>query len=136
MYADILRDNIYLQQYATTDDNGGGQTGTWPIVIRLKCRVRQLSSDVVLRLYQREGHEEVYRVDTSDKIPRTSSETSLHRLMRKPSETRFRFLWQGDRTMTPIGMQRPLAGTSDHLRDLLWFDCMETPEGVGYQDLA
>ena len=135
VYADHLRDQIILQQNTLTDDNGGGQTSSWSPVLPLRCRVTQLSATVSSRIYQREGAEDVYRVYCEDKIVRTDGERSLHRLLRKPSEAKFRFLWQGDRTITPIGMERPAAGTHDHLADVIWIDCLETPEGVGYADL-
>lgn len=139
MYADQLRDRITLQQFASTDDTGFGQTPAsvpWPAVCSLKCRVTQLSSKTAVDVYGREANEDVYRVYVSDRIPRTDGETSLHRLLRKPSEAKFRFLWRGDRTITPVGMQKPAGGMHDHLADVFFIDCLETPEGVGYQDLA
>jgi hypothetical protein len=138
MIADTYRDRITLQQVSWTDDTGFGQdvsTPPWAAVLPLKCRVVQLSGNVAVDVYGREAHEEVYRVFVDDRIPTTDSERSLHRLLRKPSETRFRFLWQGNRTMTPIGMRYPAAGTSDHHAQRMWIDCLETPEGVGYVDL-
>jgi head-tail adaptor len=129
-------DRILLQQVTMTDDGAGGNTATWDGVLSLKCRVIQLSGREVVDTYQREANEEVYRVMVEDRIPYTDSETSLHRLLRKAGEERFRFVWQGDRTITPIGMQRPGEGMSHNIvLDLLWIDCVETPEGRGYQDL-
>lgn len=135
MYADTLRDRILLQQVTLTDDAAGSNTAVWGGVLSLKCRVVQLSGKEVIDTYGREANEEVYRVFVEDLIPTTDSERSLHKLMRKPGEERFRFLWDGDRTITPIGMQRPRAGVSNTAADMLWIDCVETPEGRGYQDL-
>ena len=135
MYADHLRDRVILQQDTLTDDNGGGQTSSWSAVLPLRCRVTQLSADTVARTYGREDNRLVYRVFCEDTIVRTDGERSLHRLLRKPGEAKFRFLWQGDRTITPIALQRPAGGTHDHLADVIWIDCLETPEGVGYADL-
>ncbi len=136
MYADTLRDRITLQQVTLTDDAAGGHAASWDGVMPLKCRVRQLSGKEVIDTYGREANEEVYRVNTQDRIPTTNSERSLHRLLRKMGQARFRFLWQGDRTITPIGMSKPAGGTSDHFADIMWIDCIETPEGRGYQDLT
>lgn len=134
MYVDTLRDRITLQQVTLTDDLGGGSTHSWDGVLSLKCRVIQLSGKEVIDTYNREANEEVYRVFVEDRIPNTNGERSLHRLLRKPGEERFRFLWQGDRSITPIGMRRPGAGTGNSTNDILWIDCLETPEGRGYQD--
>jgi hypothetical protein len=135
MFEDKLRDNLILQQDTLTDDSGGGQDSSWDGVLRLKCRLRQLSGKEVFEAYERQTGELVYRAYFSDRIPTTDGSRSLHELLRKSGETAFRFLWEGNRTLTPIGLHMPAAGTSDHFMGIMWMDCVEAPQGVGFADL-
>jgi len=134
VYSDAFNDRLLLQQATLTDDAAGGQTVAWQGVTSLPCYIGQLSSAALLEPYQREGHRDVYRVQFSDSIVRTDGEVSLHRLLRKAGETRFRFLWQGDRTLTPVGMIRPTPSIPE-LASMISIDVVETPEGIGYVDL-
>lgn len=138
MYEDHLRDRITLEQASYTDDTGGGQTlatDAWVPVLSLVCRITQLEAKTAVDVYGRESNEDVYRVYFGDRIHRTLGETSLHRLLRKSGQREFRFLWQGDRTISIVGMSKPAAGLHDHLANVFWVDCVEAPEGVGYQDV-
>lgn len=135
MLIDRHNDNVQLQQVTLTDDLAGGHTATWTGVMRLKGRMRQLSGREVIDTYQREANEDVHRWMTVDRIPQTDSERSLHRLLRKSGEERFRILWEGDRSMTIIGVNRPSGGNVNAAADAVYIDCIETPEGRGYQDL-
>lgn len=138
MYEDNLRDRIVLEQFSSTDDGGGGQTpasDAWVPVLNLTCRVTQLDGKTAIDVYDRSSNEDTYRAYFVDRIPRTSGETSLHRLLRKPGQAAFRFLWQGDRTMSIMGMSKPAGGMHDHLANVFYVDCVEAPEMVGYPDI-
>ena len=134
MYADTLRDNLTLQQLTETDDLAGGFTHTWTAVLRIKCRVVQMSAEYSSRVYGRETNFMVLRVEAADRIPTTDGEQSLHKLLRKRGETQFRLLWRGDRTISPIRLQLDPSGRDNHMQNMVTIDCIETPEVVGFAD--
>ena len=135
MWQDALHDNLIIQQATAVDDGGFGQDITWDGVLRVKGRVRQLSSKEAADIHGRESNEIVYRVYSSDRISRTDGQDSLHRLLTVAGEEKFRVVWRGDRTLTPISIERPAAGRHDHVSDVMWIDCVEVTQGTGYTDL-
>lgn len=134
MYEDILNDRVTLQQLSNTADGAGGQTGPFVAVRSLRCRVEQLSTSEQLEPYLRLGYTDVMRVAVIDTMTRTDGETSLGKLLSKGGEDQFRILWQGDRTLSPVGVIRPGQRAYAGGPDIVFIDCIETAKPTGFQD--
>lgn len=131
-YADFIRDRIDIQRRVTTSDGGFGQTDSWVTVLSIGARIFPLSGKELLT-YQREGYQNVLRVACEDRIPLTSSTTSLRAMLQDYTSEQYRFRWQS-RTLQIRGITVPLNGFSDTPTRAIYIDCTEQPMPVGDVD--
>lgn len=134
MFDDYLRDSVTIQQSVLVDAGGGDQDETWTPILTRPARVSSVTGRQKV-VYQREGFENVERVEFDDSIPRTLTKTSMRELLYASDEEQFRLLFRG-RTLTIVAVIQQSHGVHDTMANVLFVDCVEAPMPVGHLDAS
>ncbi len=128
----FMQRHATLQESVKTDDLAFGDVNSWTSLIAVRCRVGAISSQLDSE-YRRQGWKYVIRLQCEAVLPRTvKTRRKLHELFQGGADERMRFLLDG-RTLSPISVEYPNEG-GDGPVDFVNVDCIETTEGVGYED--
>lgn len=122
-----------IEQWVTTDDLAGGQTGVWTARGYTTIYLTTVKSSVAMT-YKREGYTNVVRMQTQDSLPRRLlTYKFLSEFLRANDQNRVRFLIQG-RTLHPISFRQQAENRV--ALPILTLDCSETAPKVGYVDFV